>query len=558
MVKRLDRNRTETDDFEIDISEVDVIIPEQEVAESYGMFSNTMSYEDALVSARAVKGNNLIYTARFINDGNSNTLTLNRLNTLCDNPQADLTKVLEIAGYARKAANMYDLHGKIFESIENNINPTFKLSFPAYKGTDKGGKTYANKVLKIQELLQEKFFAVNNISNLISSEVIPIAYIEGNKILNMRRTSDGRYSIESYPLGVATISDYKVYGENLVNISIDALKKRLETIGIKDKSKKKENGVSVVEEELKKHYPEEVAKAYTSKETFATLNYMTTGVIRNKNMGSKYGVSAFLPSFKAMVQLDTIDASDNTNAKARAKKFIVQRLSEKLLGNSGRDKHFTEMNYANDNLYAAASQDAVVVTLPAYSLGIDLLEFQNTMTPIENINYYRYQMMNALGIGFLSVETNSKFTATEVSFKEIVKTVNRLNKQLSAYISKCIYYIIETESPKLLDACPTFVIEDSSLLDSNLRMALSTYVFTMLGSSYETAYGLLGIDADEEKRLREVENEKGFDTIFKPRASMYTTAGGSTDTTTNTDKKEENQNPDKDKQADDKSRNADE
>ena len=57
------------EDFEVDISEVDVIIPEQEVPETYGMFSNTMSYEEALTSARAVKSNNLIYTARFISDG---------------------------------------------------------------------------------------------------------------------------------------------------------------------------------------------------------------------------------------------------------------------------------------------------------------------------------------------------------------------------------------------------------------------------------------------------------------------------------------------------------
>lgn len=538
------------------MSEIEIITTDGS-EEIYGAFNNKMSYKEAMTAANAARSSNLIYTARFIADGNSNTLTLNRLNTLCDNPQAEMEKVLEIAGYARKAANMYDLHGKIFESIENNTNPSFKLSFPAYKGGEKGNKTYANKVLKIEEILQEKFFAVNNIYSLIASEVIPVVYLEGNKILNLRRTSDGRYAIESYPLGMAEISDYKVYGENLVNINIDVLKKRLESLGIKDKAKKKENGVSVVEEELKKHYPEEVFKAYTSKEKYARLNYMTTGVIRNKNMGSKYGVSAFLSSFKPMIQLDAIDASDNTNAKARAKKFIVQTLSDKLLGASGRDKHFAEMSYANENLYAAASQDAVVVTLPAYSEGIKLLEFQNTMTPIENINYYRFQMMNALGIGFLSVETNSKFTATEVSFKEIVKTVNRLNKQLSVYLSKCIYHIVETESPKLLDVCPTFVIEDSNMLDNALRVALSTYVFTMLGSSYETAYGLLGIDADEEKRLREVENEKGFDTIFKPRASMYTTAGGS-DSTTNTDKKEENQNPDKDKQADDKFKNANE
>ena len=160
--------------------------------------------------------------------------------------------------------------------------------------------------------------------------------------------------------------------------------------------------------------------------------------------------------------------------------------------------------------------------------------------------------MNALGISFLAAETNSKFTATQVSFSEIVKAINRLNLQLSAFLNKCIRYIVYTENSNLLDYCPEISIGDANWLDSELRLKLATFIFTTLGASYETAYGLLGLDADEEKRIRDEENEMGYNETFIARATAFTTTNDGTGD--NTEKKPENQNEDKDKKANDKAR----
>lgn len=538
------------DDIEISVENADV------KKEDYYGINNGMTYETASTYMKNMEKGNPIYTARLLSSSNTNTLDLQRLNTLCENPQGDINKVLEIASHARRLANMSDLHGKIYEAIENNTNPSYKIIYPQNSDGEKGKKKYDKAISEIQRILNEKLFSVNDIDSLIASDVVPTAYLEGNKILNMRRTKKGYYSIESYPVGIAEISDYMYHGENIVMINVESLRKGLESLGIKDKRKMKENEVGDLTKELQQYYPEEVYKAYTGKEKYAKLNPMTTGVIRNKNMGGKYGVSSFLPSFKSHIQLETIDASDNINTKARAKKFVVQTMYDKLSGTTGRDKHFVEMNFANENLFQAASRELVVVTTPATVKDVQLMEFKNSLTPIANINYYRYQSMNALGIGFLSAETNSKFTATQVSFQEIIRTINKLNRQLSAYLNKCIYYIVNTENSKLADYCPRIEISDAQWLDNELRIKLSTYLFTMLGSSYQTAYGLLGLDADEEKRLREKENELGYNEVFKPRASVYTTNGNDTtlDEEEKTQKTEENQNPDKDVQADDKAR----
>lgn len=546
--------RRQFEDENEGIGDIEVSVKTVEVTKE-GL-SNEIDYDVAtsFLAKNYEKGNS-IYTARFLKDSNTTTLDLSRLDTLCNNPQGDVNKVAEISQHARKLANMSDLHGKIYEAIENNTNPEYKLIFPQNIDGDKGKKKYDKKVADISLLLKEKFFAVNDIDSLIASEVVPLTYLEGNKILNMRKTRKGYYSIETYPLGIAEVSDYIYHGENIIMINVESLRKGLEALGIKDKKKMKENEVGDLTKELKEYYPEEVYKAFTSKEKYAKLNPMTSGVVRNKNMGGKYGVSSFLPSFKSQLQLETIDATDNINARARAKKFVVQNLHEKLSGQNGKDKHFVEMNFANENLFQAASRETVIVTTPATVKEVKLLEFKNAMTPIENINYYRYQTMNALGIGFLSAETNSKFTATQVSFKEIIRTINKLNRQLSAYLNKCIYYIVSTEKPNLIDVCPKIEISDAEWLDNELKIKLSTFLFTMLGSSYETAYGLLGLDADEEKRKREEENDLGYDEIFKPRASVYTTGTeDSVDGDEKSKKTEENQNPDKDVQVDDKAR----
>ena len=546
--------RRNFDDNGEDLSSVEISVKKDDDTAQYGL-SNEMEYDIASTYLKNMEKGNPIYTARFLGNASSNTMDLTRLNTLCENPQGDLNKVLEISSHARKLANISDLHGKIYEAIENNTNPSYKIVFPQNNEGEKGKKRYDKKVADVKKLLQEKLFAVNDIDSLIATDVVPLTYLEGNKVLNMRKTSKGFYSIETYPLGIAEVSDYVSRGENIIMINVENLRKGLDALGIKDKKKMKENEVGDLTKELKMYYPEEVYKAYTSKEKYAKLNPMTSAVIRNKNMGGKYGVSSFLPSFKSHIQLETIDATDNTNAKARAKKFVVQTLNEKLSGVNGKDKHFVEMNFANENLFQATSRETVIVTAPATVKEVKLLEFKNSLTPIDNINYYRYQSMNALGIGFLSAETNSKFTATQVSFKEIIRTINKLNRQLSAYLNKCIFYIVSTESPKLIDVCPTIEISDAEWLDSELRLKLSTYLFTMLGSSYQTAYGLLGLNADEEKRIREAENELGYNETFTPRASVYTTgAGDSVDEDEKNQKTEENQNPDDDVQADDKAR----
>ena len=554
MVER-ERNSKGLSDNE-NIDDYEVIIPKKDdKIEAFGL-SNEMEYDYASKILTSKLVSLPAYTARFLDNSGSTALTLERLAELCVNAQTDISKVREIAMFARKYANYSDLHSILYEAMANNTNTSFSLNFPESKNPKEKSTTYQKNVDKVKLILQEKFFDTNDVESLIRS-TLATAYLEGNKILNLRQTKDSKYVIEAYPLGIAEISDYLANGQHVININVETLRSKLNEIGIKDKKKKKENGMSDLEEELKRFYPPEVYEAYRNKEKYAKLNVYTSGAIKNKDMGSKYGVSAFLSSFKSTVQLENIDASDATNTKARAKKFVVQILRKELLGTSGKDKHFVELNFATENLFNASARQTSIMTAPAYVEDVKLLEFKNELTPIENINYYRFQTMNALGVGFASVEANTKFTGAQITFKEMIKSVNKLSKQLSAYLNKCLRYVVENEGGKLLDYCPTIVIDDAEWLDSELRMKLSTYLFTMLGSSYETAYGLVGVSAEEEKRRREQENGRGYETIFTPRASSYTTTGDNKEQTKEDNAKdEENQNPDKDQQKDDEERNS--
>ena len=97
--------------------------------------------------------------------------------------------------------------------------------------------------------------------------------------------------------------------------------------------------------------------------------------------------------------------------------------------------------------------------------------------------------------------------------------------------------------------CPTIKIIDSEMLEMDLRINLSSYLYNTLNCSRETALGVVGVDVEDELHKRERENEDGLNDIFTPYSTAYTKSsnsnddGGSSEDTTN--QKQETTNEEK-------------
>lgn len=459
-------------------------------------------------------------------------ITNEEIDSLADNPQNDIHKVKRINGLAKYYINKDDLIGKIYETIESNINTNFKLSYSDFSGNRNKLRTLENA-----KSLIKNFNRSINLKQLLRKS-IPISYAEGNFISYLRTNTKGNYVVDHFPLGVAEISDYEIDGEPIVLINVSELVSRL-----KKTVKKKKNGSNLffdnIEDELKNNYPIEVFDAYKAKDQYAKLNVENTGVIRVNNINRKYGVTPIFRTFKSAVMLDTFENTDRINAKAKGKKIIFQKLRKELLGQDGQSKAFEEMAYAHDTFMQAWKSETVIYTGAAFVEDIKYIEPTVETTNISNISHYRSKIMTALGIGFLNQDSKQTFTVANISILELMKTINKISEQLEDILEKW-YCVLLLENDIPLEYCPEINIIDAEMLSNDIKLSLIDILFSKMNLSYETSLGLFGISVSEEKQRRIKENKEGFEEIFTPRLTSYTSNGDSTG-----GRPVDNKNPDK-------------
>ena len=111
------------------------------------------------------------------------------------------------------------------------------------------------------------------------------------------------------------------------------MKSKLSKAYLKLKKNNKPLFFKAIEDEIKNNYPPEVYKAYKDNEQYAKLDYRFTGIIRVNNQNKKYGLSPIFRALDSIRMLEQFDDTDEVNAKANAKKIIIQLLRKEIMGN---------------------------------------------------------------------------------------------------------------------------------------------------------------------------------------------------------------------------------
>jgi hypothetical protein len=447
----------------------------------------------------------------------SELLTPEILDNLSESPQSDITKIMRINQIVRKLINKNDIVGKTVESIETNVNTEVKLSYPnAVEGR--------NKTIQFEnsKSFVENFNEQINLKNLIRTS-IPTTYAEGTYIIYLRHKDNGEYTVDYYPLGVAEISEYSIGGNPVVLFDINELRNRLQKVYKKNK-KNKALFFDKIEEEVKANYPAEVYQAFVEKERYAKLDVTYTGVIRIGNLNRKYGLSPIFRALNPIMMLDTFEAADRINSKAKAKKIIFQKLRKETLGTNLDKKGFEEMAYAHDNFMQAWKQQTVVVTAPAQVEDIKYVESKTELTSVETVNNYRSKVLNTLGIGFLMDSGSQSVSTASISVAQLLRTINKISEQLEEILQRW-YKQIFIDNGYDIAYFPKIQIIDSEQLEMDMKISLATFLYTTLNASLETVYDLVGLDINDEAIKRKAEKENGLEDVFTPRATSYNSNG---------------------------------
>lgn len=460
----------------------------------------------------------------YLNEESSagNTATnLKELKELSKGAQSDLCKILKVNSIVRQVINEDDIIGKVYEAVISNLNSNIRISF------DDLPPKYKKKTKEQAELLIKQFHKETNLNQILSAS-IPRVYIEGNCIKYLR-SKNGHYVVDTYPLGVAIVSDYSLNGLPYVLIDIRELTNRLQKTTIKGKRNRPLFFGSLTEE-IKNNYPDEVYQAYINKEHYAKLDIRRTGVNRFNNMNRKYGLTPVFKALKPSLMLDTFDKADAVNAKAKSKKIIHQILRKEVMGQTYEKKGLEEMAYAHENLAAAWRNPTVLYTSPPCVEKIVYVEPKVETTDTDTINQYRSRVTSALGISFLNTDGNQTVSTANISIKQLMKTINKIAEQEEVILSRW-YSIILEENDIPLEYCPTPHILDAELLEFDMRKDLSELLYSKFNCSYETAYGLVGINVKDEIEKRKKEKELGYEDILTVHPTSYNSSGDSSDTT---------------------------
>lgn len=450
--------------------------------------------------------------------------TSKELQNLAKNTQNNIDKVVKINGLVKYYINKDDLIGKVVETIENNVNTSFKLNY----------KNIPEQDMELKEKVEDiivKFHEDIDVEKLIIENVIA-TYIEGNHMTYLRGDNKKGYSIDSYPLKIFETSPYKIGNEPVLTLDIQELKSALQKNQSKYNNLKSNNLIKIykkIEEEIKTYYPEEVSKAISSKDRLAFLDPTRTGLSRINNLRGLYGVSPIFKAIPSMLMVETFDEVDRINALSRSKKIFHQVLRKELLGDGTKTKHPKEVGYVHSNFMQALNKSTVVVTTPPYVEEIKVLEPKSQETNPAVILSYRNRVLNALGISFMSNESKSSFNSVSVSVDEMLKTVNKISKQLEHTLNK-YYKIVLDDNGLDTDYAPTISIEDTRMIDLESKMKLVDLLYSKLGMSYRTVLEILGLDLDTEIMNRLSENKyatndgvKDLDIdVFRPHSNSYT------------------------------------
>jgi hypothetical protein len=159
---------------------------------------------------------------------------------------------------------------------------------------------------------------------------------------------------------------------------------------------------------------------------------------------------------------------------------------------------------------------------------VEYVEPKMEQTNVQVKNHYKNEIMAAVGISYLSVDKGS-YGLADISIKELLKMINRISSQLEKILQKW-YAGLLIDHGIDLKYLPSIKVIDSEQLSNEIRLQLAEVLFNKLSCSYDTVYKILGLNADDEFRRRKYEKENGYDEVFMPHLTSYTSNPDSNDT----------------------------
>lgn len=497
-------------DFEIKFSELDDAIDVVTVGGSYAEKIKAYDEERFYTAIQKYNPDAEIYSAYTKDLTSADEITVDSLDNLATDAHNTLDKILRLNAMVRKTSILNPFVGKTIESIFANCNTDYRLTYPDAEGRNK------KKLLDRSRLVIDDFLRQINIKNLIR-DAVPMVYCEGNRYYYLR-VDGGNYVLDTLPLGVFYMSDYKIDGRPALEVDIKKLENGLKKT-YQTNRKRKAIWMKDIEEDIKRNYPY-VYDAWKAKETVARLDVKYAKAIRINNLGRKFGISPLAKTLKDVVVLDNLGKADVAASKIKQRTMIVQLLRKEVLGPNGERMGIAQTEYAHVSLVRALSTTSSIYSAAPFVEDVKYVSPPTESSTKERAASYTKSLLTGLGIGFSDIEAATA-TGSRISLHELMKLVDAIAEQVNEMLNDYFKVVLENNSIPL-DYCPQIQIMDSNAMDFEMRKDLADFIFNKLSGSRQTAFELVGVaDYATERSRREAENADGSAEIFAPHATAF-------------------------------------
>jgi len=504
------------DDFNVDFP-VTRVGDDLTVVTGYMTAEEIRDNEARILSAAMSKYEGSKQYSVHTNDGaNSNELTIDYIDQLANGIHTNIKNLIAANQLLVKYVDEDGSMGYAYSVIRANTPTNYTL-------------VYDNKLLS-----KESEDKVNQIKTLINNfnkdikvkrlirDSISMAYLEGTVPIVLRITDKG-YAVDFLPLSIAYPSGYKLNGDPILEVDINALKTALQKTYKKNR-KNKAIYFENIAKEIQANYSKEIFKAYSNNEQYTRIDPDYGDCITVNSLGKKFGVSPLFRALKPLVVLNNIEAADVSDSKARSKKIIFQKLRKELLGQNGDRKGLAEQALAHDGLVQALKTNLCAYTAPPF---VESVEFVSSKTNNEDASrqlaQYMTKYLQALGIEFTDTEVGN-YAGVNVSITEIIRQINCIKSEIERILNK-YYATLLKESGIDPNLAPIIEIENAESIELSMRIELAKFAYGTLNASRETSFKLAGLNLNDERLKRENEIEEGLDDIFTPRKTAYTVSG---------------------------------
>lgn len=446
---------------------------------------------------------------------NGDALTLARIDELAQGLNSNLDNLITVNAIILCKVLEDSYFGEAAQAVISNINSDYRLTY----GCDRLTEEDAEELKTVQQEI-DYWARCIQLPQLIR-DAISRTYMEGNAPIVMRTEKGSAPVVEILSLQMAYPSEYRLGGRSVIEFDVKKLKDRLAKTYKKTK-KNKPVYYENIEADVKANFRAEVYKGYKDNESYVKLDPRYSDCVKVNDFGRRFGVSPLFRCLRPLVVLEQIEEADVSDTKARKKKILHQKTRKEILGPDGSRQGLDRTVYAHQQLMKALQTPSCVVTTPAWVEDLQYVQLKNVSEhTINQQKLYTQKMLTGLGITFTDVDAT--LGVANIGVAQLLKIVNSIGESLEGVLNKLMEtYVVDNGHDAKF--APTIKVIDSEQLAADMRRELASFVYNTLNFSLETTCDIIGLDVQDEVVKRKKENEEGYDKIFFPRETAYTSS----------------------------------